>query len=65
MLQVLLVDQDAHQRAQRGIARRVVHLFEHLLGRGFAEPVHDFHDLPLAAAETVLHRKPAALLALC
>ena len=55
MLQMLLLDQDPHQRAQRRITRRIVHLLEHLLRRGFAEPVHDFHDLPLAAAEAMVH----------
>ena len=31
-----------------------MHFLEHLLRRGFAEPIDDFHDLPLAAAETLL-----------
>src|SRR5687767_1094945 len=65
VLQMLLVDQDSQQRADRGVARRVVDLLENLRRGGFAQAVDDLHDLPLAAAETLRarHSAPANFLA--
>jgi hypothetical protein len=61
MLQMLLVDQNAQQRADRRVARRICDLFVDLSGRGFAEPVDDLHDLPLAAAESLLQHRQRLL----
>src|SRR6185503_17114094 len=66
MLQMLFADQDAQQRADGGVARRILHLLEDLRCGRFAEAINDFHDLPLAAAEAVRTRhalRPANLLA--
>src|SRR6185503_16239836 len=65
MQQMLLLDQDPQQRADGRVTGRILDLLVDLRRRGFAEPVDDFHDLPLAAAETVRagHSMPANLLA--
>jgi hypothetical protein len=43
--------QSRQKSANRGITRRVRHLFHHLDCRGFFLFVEDIHDLPLAATQ--------------